>query len=62
MKCPEQFRILQQNIRKPIIDEDNIVRGEYHLLIENQNFGECYKEQCAAWDSEKNMCRKVGGE
>lgn len=39
MKCPEQYRILQQNIRKPIIDEDNIVKGEYHLLIENQNFG-----------------------
>lgn len=60
MKCPEQYKILQHNIRKPIVDNENIIRGEYHLLIENQNFGECYKENCAAWDSEKKMCRKVG--
>ncbi len=60
MKCPEKYRVIQQNIRKPIIDEDNIVRGEYHLLIENQNFGECYKEKCVAWDNEKQCCRKVG--
>ena len=61
MKCPEQFRIIQQNVRRPIVDIDNIIRGEYHLLIENQNFGECYKENCAAWDKEKKMCKKVGG-
>jgi hypothetical protein len=60
MKCPEKYRVIQQNIRKPIIDEDNIVRGEYHLLIENQNFGECYKEKCVVWDNEKQCCRKVG--
>ena len=46
--------------KKP--DIDNIVKGEYQVLIETQQFSECYKEQCAAWDSEKNMCRKVGGE
>ena len=60
MKCPERYFIMQQNIRKSIIDSDDIVRGEYHLLIENQNFGECYKEQCAAWDKENQRCRKVG--
>lgn len=60
MKCPERYNIMQHNIRKPIFDEDNIVRGEYHLLIETQQFENCYKEQCAAWDSEKNKCRKVG--
>lgn len=61
MKCPERYQVIQQNIRKPITDEDMIVRGEYHLLIETQGFQECYKEQCAAWDKEKNKCRKVDG-
>jgi len=60
MKCPERFQIIQHNIRKPILDDENVVRGDYHLLIENQSLGECYKENCAAWDKEKQKCRKVG--
>ncbi|MBS1340493.1 MAG: hypothetical protein HP028_04865 [Clostridia bacterium] len=60
MKCPERYKVIQQNLRQPIFDEDNIVRGEYHLLVETQQFENCYKEKCAAWDSEKNKCRKVG--
>lgn len=59
MKCPEMYRVIQQNIR--IIDIDNIVNNEYQILVETQQFNECYKEQCAAWDKEKQMCRKVGG-
>ena len=55
MKCPEMYKIMQHNIRKPILDDDN-------LVIETQGFSECYKENCAAWDKEKQMCRKVGGE
>lgn len=60
MKCPERYSVIQQNIRQPILDEDRIVKGEYHILIENQAFCECYKENCAAWDKEKQCCRKVG--
>jgi len=60
MKCPERYRVIQQNIRQPILDDDRIVKGEYHVLIENQTFCECYQEQCAAWDKEKQCCRKVG--
>lgn len=60
MKCPEMYRIMQHNIRKPILNDDNIAIGEYHLLVENQAFCECYKEKCAAWDNEKQICRKVG--
>lgn len=60
MKCPEIFSIMQHNIRKPILDDENVVRGEYHLLIETQGFSNCYEEQCAAWDKEKKCCRKVG--
>lgn len=60
MKCPERYSVIQQNIRQPILDEDRIVKGEYHILIENQAFCECYKEKCAAWDKEKQICRKVG--
>lgn len=61
MKCPERYKIIQQNIRKPILNNDNMVMGEYHILIENQGFQECYKEKCAAWDKEKSMCKKIGG-
>lgn len=60
MKCPERYRVIQQNIRQPILDDDRIIKGEYHVLIENQTFCECYQEQCAAWDKEKQCCRKVG--
>ncbi len=59
MKCPEMYNIMQRNIRRPILDDDNLVKGEYHLLIETHGFNECYKENCAAWDKEKQMCRKV---
>ena len=60
MKYPERYNVVQQNIRIPIVDNDNILKGESHVLIEIQNFPECYEEQCAAWDKEKKMCRKVG--
>jgi len=60
MKCPEQYKIIQKNIRRAVHNMDGIVVGENHLLIENQNFGECCKEECAAWDREKNRCRKEG--
>lgn len=62
MKCPEMYRITQQNIRRPILNEENMVMGEYHLLIETQGFCECYKEKCVAWDKEKQMCRKEGNQ
>lgn len=60
MKCPERYKIIQMNIRKQILDDEEIIRGEYNVLIENQEFGKCYKEECVAWDKEKNMCKKVG--
>ena len=46
----------------PILNEENMVMGEYHLLIGTQGFCECYKEKCAAWDKEKQMCRKEGNQ
>lgn len=55
----KRYQVLQQNIRKPILNDDNISVGEIHLLIENQSFCECYKEDCAAWDKENNICRKM---
>lgn len=36
LKCPEMYSIMQHNIRKPIINDENMVCGEYHLLIEKQ--------------------------
>lgn len=60
MKCLEMYKIMQQNLRQPILDADEDVKGEYYLFIETQQFSNCYKEECAAWDKEKNRCRKVG--
>lgn len=60
MKCPERFKVIQHNIRKSILNSDDIAVGEYHLLFESQGFAECYKEECPAWDKEKKCCRKVG--
>ena len=59
MKCPERYRVLQQNIRKPILNDDSIAVGEYHILVETQGVCECYKEECAAWDKQNNICRKM---
>ena len=61
MKCHERFKIAQHTIRKPILNDDNMVVGEHLMFAEIQVFCECYKEECAAWDKEKNRCRKVGG-
>lgn len=59
MKCPERFNVCQLNIRKPKINtETDSLEGEYHTLIEIQNFGECYKEKCAAWSEENQKCKK----
>lgn len=58
MKCPERFNVTQQNIRKTIVDKDDVTIGEYHLLIENQGFAKCYEEDCAAWDKDKKICKK----
>lgn len=61
MKCPERYRVIQQNIRKPILNDDNISVGEYHILLENQAFCECYEEKCAAWNKEEKSCSKMKG-
>lgn len=62
MKCPERYKIVQQNIRQPLLDHDGIARAEYYVLVETQQFEECYKEKCAAWDIEKQCCRKIYAE
>ena len=31
---------------------------EYSVFMENQIFPECFKENCAAWDTEKQKCKK----
>lgn len=59
MKCPERYAVMQHNIRKPIFNDDNVVVGEHHMLVEMQEFCQCYKEQCAAWDKENCRCRKM---
>lgn len=62
MKCPIRFTVRQFNMDRPINDIDNNFKGDYRVLIENQDFEECYQENCAAWDKDKKMCRKLEGE
>lgn len=59
LRCPERYRVNQINIRKPIINELDEFKGEYSILIENQDFAQCYKENCVAWDKEKQICKKL---
>lgn len=62
MKCPFRFVVGQVNIYKPVTDAENNPKGDCRLFIENQEYAECYQENCVAWDNEKKRCRKVGGE
>lgn len=62
MKCPIRFTVRQFNMYRPINDIDNDFKGDYKVLIESQDFEECYQENCAAWDKDKKMCRKLEGE
>lgn len=61
MKCPERYQVVQINMRGSVLSDDDVIKGENHILIENQGFGECYKENCAAWDKERKICKKIGG-
>ncbi len=62
MKCPIRFTVRQFNMYRLINDIDNDFKGDYRVLIENQDFEECYQENCVAWDKDKKMCRKLEGE
>lgn len=60
MKCPFRFVVGQVNIYQPIRNDKAEIQGDYKFFIEKQAYGECYKENCADWDDEEKMCRKVG--
>lgn len=62
MKCPELYKIMQATYRKPIISEDDTINGELSILTESKYFGECYKNECMAWDKEKERCKLLGRE
>lgn len=59
MKCPERFMIVQQNLRGYLYNENTQLTGDNHILIEKQEFCDCYEEECMAWDKEKKICRKM---
>lgn len=62
MKCPQRFLITQQNFRGYLYNDNMQMVGDNHMFIEKQDFCDCYKEECMAWDKEKKICRKVGNE
>lgn len=62
MKCPERYTVVQQNIRGYLYNDNMQLAGDNHILIEKQEFCDCYKEKCMVWDKERKTCRKVGNE
>lgn len=60
MKCPERYKVSQFSMSKQITNECEEVNREFKILIENQDYAECYEDECAAWDKENKRCRKVG--
>lgn len=59
MKCPKVFKIIQTTKERAILNENEISTGMDRTLTEVQDIGECYKENCAFWDKEKERC--IGG-
>lgn len=52
MKCPFRYVITQNTITK---NEENEIR----YWAELQEYADCYKENCLAYNSEKKICRKL---
>lgn len=60
MKCPFRLTIMQRNMDNYSYNEAGQIGMLDCMFVETQEFRECYKEECAAWDKKKKMCRKVG--
>ncbi len=59
MKCPNIYNVMQSIYKKPIISEEHVLKAEINVMVEHGSFGECYKEECMAYDKENGTCRKV---
>lgn len=59
MKCPKIYKIVQTTRERALLNESEISIGTDRTLTEVQDFGECYKENCAYWNKEKERC--IGG-
>ena len=57
MKCPFRFSIVQ------VINDTNIDAENEHYYTrvfgENQAYGDCYKEECMAYDKKKHRCMQI---
>lgn len=47
--CPFNLKIIQQNQHTHEYDENNNIKTENHVLIENQTLTECKGKQCGCW-------------
>ena len=59
MKCPKVYKIIQTTKERVLLNDDDISIGTDRTLTEVQDLGECYNENCAYWDKEKERC--IGG-
>lgn len=58
MKCPERYTVIQFNKRKQIVSQEETVEGENHLVVEIQEFGDCYEDECVYWNKKRKKCKK----
>lgn len=58
MKCPELYKTWQFNTHKYRIDEEKIITGDNSTFVEVQQFGDCYKEECMAYNKDTKKCEK----
>ena len=56
MKCPKQYNIVQKIQERNIFNNDDINTGFDRTFMEIQEFKDCYKEDCAFWNKEKERC------
>ena len=57
MKCPHRF-VIKQKFTIDYIQEDSIIKKEDRNLLELQDFGECYQEECGCWDTMQKICKR----
>lgn len=62
MKCPMIFQIIQQTNSQTLFTDDDTPCGSQNFFAEFQGFGDCYGEECMAYDKENKCCRRLENE
>lgn len=60
MKCPFRYSIVQ--ITRDMQNDGEDIKNYARLFSENQAFAECYKEECMAYDTYNQKCKKISAD